>query len=69
MIGAVIALAYLTLTFLFDVRIKDEEDLSTLFDIPVLAQIPGFMTEQSKLGGYDRRPYEVDEEKKGGRVR
>ena len=68
MLGAVIALAYLTLTFLLDVRIKDEEDLNTLFDIPVLAQIPGFMTEQSKRSDYGRQSYEADEEKKGGRA-
>lgn len=69
MIGAVIALAYLTLVFLLDTRVRDEEDLHTLFDIPVLAQIPGFTAEQSEHGGYGRQPYETDKEKKGGRAR
>lgn len=41
-IGAVVVLAYLTLVFLLDVRIKSEEELSNLFQLPVLGQIPEF---------------------------
>lgn len=51
LIGAVIVLAYLTLRFLLDVRIKDEEELTTLFDLPVLGQIPEFVS-ASKAPSY-----------------
>lgn len=44
LIGAVIVLAYLTLRFLLDVRIKDEEELAALFGLPVLGQIPEFVS-------------------------
>jgi len=51
--GAAIAIFYITLRFLLDVRIKDEEDLHMLFELPVLAQIPSFVAESSKRrGGY-----------------
>ena len=39
-IGALLAMAMLTLQMLLDVRIKEESDLTDLFDIPVLGQIP-----------------------------
>lgn len=48
LVGCVVALLYVTLRFLLDVRIKDEEDLNMLFDLPVLAQIPAFAPEGSK---------------------
>ena len=67
LLGCVAALAYLTLQFLLDVRIKDEEDLNVLFNVPVLAQIPAFASEGSKHGGYGKNPYEQAEiAKKGG---
>jgi len=70
MIGLVAAVVYLTLRFLLDVRIKDEEDLNMLFGVPVLAQIPAFLPEGSKRrNGYRKHAYETDEEKKGGSVR
>lgn len=69
MIGVVLALAYLTVAFLLDVRIKDEEDLSALFDVPVLAQIPAFVDGEKRRSGYGRQPYEADEAKKGRHVR
>jgi len=47
--GALIAMAYVTVRFLFDVRIKEEDDLVALFDIPVLGQIPTFLPEGSKV--------------------
>ena len=46
--GGFLAAAYLTLMFLMDVRIKDEEDLNALFSLPVLGQIPGFGKKKSK---------------------
>jgi len=70
MMGVVVALVYLTLRFLLDVRIKDEEDLNMLFDVPVLAQIPAFLPEGSRRrNSYRKHAYETDEEKKGGSAR
>ncbi len=51
LLGALLAVAYVTLLFVLDVRIKDEEDLAALFELPVLAQIPSFDTNE-KMGGY-----------------
>ena len=42
LLGCVAALMYLTVQFLLDVRIKNEEDLNAMFNVPVLAQIPVF---------------------------
>ena len=47
-VGIAIAAVFITIRFLLDVRIKDEEDLVALFDIPVLGQIPSFLPEGSK---------------------
>lgn len=52
LVGCVIAVLYLTIRFLLDVRIKEEDDLTMLFDLPVLAQIPSFVHENSKRRGY-----------------
>ena len=52
LVGCMLALLYLTIRFLLDVRIKDEEDLTMLFDLPVLAQIPAFAASNSKRSGY-----------------
>ena len=46
--GFLSALVYVTILFLLDVRVKDEEDLNALFDVPVLGQIPAFLPEGSK---------------------
>lgn len=53
-VGCVLALAYLTLAHLLDVRIKDSEDLSNRFDLPVLGQVPDFQAVGSgkKRHGY-----------------
>ena len=48
LVGGAVAALYVTLRFLMDVRIKDEEDLVALFDLPVLAQIPVFVTDSGK---------------------
>jgi len=57
-LGGVAAVALITLQFMMDVRIKDEEDLQTLFDIPVLGQIPEFdAAEAKKSSGYRRYGY------------
>ena len=52
LVGCMLALLYLTIRFLLAVRIKDEEDLTMLFDLPVLAQIPAFAASNSKRSGY-----------------
>ena len=41
-IGCLLASAYVFLGYLLDVRVKDEEDLAALFDLPLLGQIPNF---------------------------
>ena len=40
--GVLIAIVFLTVCQLSDIRIKDEEDLSALFDMPILGRIPDF---------------------------
>lgn len=60
--GAILALGLLTLQFLLDVRIKDDEDLRALCELPILGQIPDFAEfkgkgaheyKKSGYGGYD----------------
>lgn len=51
--GAAAVVLILTVLFLLDVRIKDADDLTALFDIPVLGQIPDFhMTGKETKRGY-----------------
>ena len=50
-IGALLAVALLTLQSLLDVRIKEESDLVELFDIPVLGQIPD-LSQNASGGSY-----------------
>ena len=47
MLGLVAALGYLTLSYLLDVRIRDDEDLTEYFDQPVLGQIPAFVEKEA----------------------
>ncbi len=54
-IGVVIALVYLTIFFLLDVRIKEEADLTAIADYPVLGQIPDFTQLSSHSGRYGYR--------------
>ena len=51
--GAAAAIAILALLFFLDVRIKDEDDLTELFDVPILGQIPEFTI--SEKSGYTRK--------------
>ncbi len=44
-IGVVLAVGFLVIQFLQDTRIKDEEELLALFDLPVLGRIPDFEQE------------------------
>lgn len=52
LIGLVIALGYLTLAYLLDVRIRDDEDITEYFDQPLLGQIPAF--DQAQKDGYEQ---------------
>lgn len=68
-VGCLIALAYLTLTYLLDVRIKDDDDLSALYDLPILGRIPDIASVDSsskKKYGYVTEPSSVE---KGGESR
>ncbi len=40
--GMLLAVVYVTIMFLKDTRIKDENDLTDMFDIPILGRIPDF---------------------------
>lgn len=66
MVGGAIAVLYVTLRFLMDVRIKDEEDLVAMFDLPVLANIPSFTPENEKYVEKRAGNNEVANGKKGG---
>ncbi len=60
LVGFVLALAYITVRFLMDVRIRGEEELAAMFSVPVLGQIPAFETgskKKQKKSGYG---YESD---------
>ena len=67
--GGMLAAVYVVLRTIFDVRIKGEDDLERLFDLPVLGAIPDFAS-QSKSGGkygyYHRYGYGPKPEQKGG---
>lgn len=41
-VGTLVAIAFLSIRFLRDTRIRDEEELLMLFDLPVLGRIPDF---------------------------
>ena len=61
-VGGVLAVIYLTLRCLLDVRIKEEDDLTAMFDLPVLGQIPNF----SHSSGGKKSAYAAPYAKKGG---
>lgn len=58
-VGVVLAVAYVTLRHLLDVRLKDEDELVQMFDLPVLGRIPSFSQLNSKKGGYQKSGYET----------
>ena len=47
LLGMVMALGYLTLTYLLDVRIRDDEDLIEYFEQPILGQSPAFKVKEA----------------------
>lgn len=70
-VGVVLALMYLTLRFLLDVRLKTAEDLEQIFELPVLGQIPVFDVPESKKKngyGYDNLDKTEAKDKKGSEV-
>lgn len=71
-LGGVAALAFLTIQFLLDVRIKETEDLMQ-YDYPILGQIPNFEQVSTKRNhksgygyGYDTAKVTEKNEKKEG---
>jgi capsular polysaccharide biosynthesis protein len=56
-VGVVIAVAYISLRVLFDVRLKDEEELVQLFELPVLGRIPSYDHSDSKKKGKYENAY------------
>ena len=64
-IGAFVAVAYITVMFLKDTRIKDENDLTDLFDLPILGRIPNF---DDHITGARYVDPDIDVEKGGEKV-
>ena len=59
--GVVLAVLYVTVRHLMDVRLKIAEDLEQLFEIPVLGQIPVFdIQDAKKKSGYGKNGYGYD---------
>lgn len=65
--GFALALIYITLRCLLDVRIKEESDLTSLFAYPVLGQIPHFDQAASGKRGAYGEPYAAAPKEKEGR--
>lgn len=71
LIGGILILAILTIEYLLDVRIKSEQDLGALCDVPVLGQIPDFSQLELKKASSKKSNYEYGgpsskKEEKGG---
>ena len=72
LIGGILILAILTIEYLMDVRIKNEQDLSNLCDIPVLGQIPDFSRLELRKASSKKSNYEYggpnskEKKEKGG---
>lgn len=49
-IGFILIIGILTLQHLLDTRIRDEEDLNKIFNIPILGQIPSFNENNNRKG-------------------
>lgn len=72
MLGGIAAVAFITIQFLLDVRIKESEDLMQ-YDYPILGQIPNFEQVSTKRShksgygyGYDTAKVTEKNEKKEG---
>jgi len=65
LVGAILAVAYLTIRYLLDVHINDAEDLDRMFEYPVLGQIPDIMQVRNRTrGAYAKYAEEADEQQK-----
>lgn len=68
-VGGALAVVYVALWALLDKRIKTEDDLERLFDLPVLGVIPEFDAEPRKSSRYDYRyKYAARQEKDGDKT-
>ena len=63
LIGCALVVAYRTALFLLDVRIRDDEDLTSLTDLPILGQIPNI--DAIKDSGRKKYGYETEERSAG----
>ena len=69
LIGAVLAVAYLTIRYLLDVHINDAEDLDRMFEYPVLGQIPDISQVRSRTrGAYAKYAEEAGESAEESKV-
>lgn len=69
LVGVVLAVLYVTLRYLLDVRLKNADDLEQLFDIPILGQIPVFSVQDAKKKngyGYEDAASPSQEQEEGG---
>lgn len=55
-LGALIAVAFITVQFLQDTRIKDEDDLLALYNLPILGRVPDF-DQDNMASRYGYRKY------------
>ena len=67
-VGAFAVVCVLTLLHFMDVRLKSEEDLEDLFELPVLGQIPAFTQSSQRQGAYDYGKAAASTQKKEGKV-
>lgn len=60
-LGGMLAVIYVILVFLMDMRIKSGEELKALFNLPVLGQIPDFDAREGKSTHKRGKAYETDQ--------
>ena len=64
LVGVLVAILFLTIRFLRDTRIHDEEELLMLFDLPVLGRVPDFDQEgMTSTYEYVKKPAAKEEAK------
>lgn len=65
--GALLAVAYIVIWILTDVRINSEEDLALISSAPVLGLIPNFDADEKSGYSYQKHEYSVKPKKEAGR--